>query len=496
MKYLFHSLELHFLLIAILVGILAADVVLAAHHEIYRDEVVAWRLSSLDLADTVAATGQVGWPPLYYVVLHLWSSVFGDSIFALRSLSILCGIITTLCGFLLTKLAIRDPVVGSRCGLVVAVLIAISPFRVEEMIRANPAALQLALAFMLTYSAALFVVGRSSENAESPKGRSKPFFHSGLIAGLYGCIAFAFALSFEGGWAIAVAQFVVMAAILIYEKGYSRIPWLLIPAVLLVAFPLFFSGVIAADHSYVIEFSRLGYLSGPADVVLGPTGTSSVWILLPLAVTIAGLCFLRFRSSTFIGLLLAASLGVVIYPLATTRFDAPLVSCIVMPFGIVGLICILNTDRFRPIFPVACLAIFAFSCARGQALVASPTPGAAAAAQIVVDHRQEGDLVVARKQYLFHTMKFYLRQTDLKFLDSGNSNVLFDTINSYSGVQSISRDELAKQHSGRLWYIFTSGTLNTSGLFHPDLRLVLFEEVNTAEESFYVSLYEPREQKG
>lgn len=63
-----------------------------AARPIWFDEAFSWTLvSEFKLPEIVARTAQDVHPPLYYVLLWLWTSVFGDSLFAMRSLSALLG---------------------------------------------------------------------------------------------------------------------------------------------------------------------------------------------------------------------------------------------------------------------------------------------------------------------------------------------------------------------------------------------------------------------
>ena len=58
------------------------------------DEAFSARVANLGVADLVrSATSEDPNPPLYYVLLHAWIDVFGDSEVALRSLSAGVGIL-------------------------------------------------------------------------------------------------------------------------------------------------------------------------------------------------------------------------------------------------------------------------------------------------------------------------------------------------------------------------------------------------------------------
>ena len=52
------------------------------------DESVSFALSNLPLTQLITHVARDSHPPLYFVVLKIWRGCFGDSLFALRSLSL------------------------------------------------------------------------------------------------------------------------------------------------------------------------------------------------------------------------------------------------------------------------------------------------------------------------------------------------------------------------------------------------------------------------
>ena len=64
-------------------------------------------------------------PPLYYLVLHYWRAVVGDSEVALRLLSVACGT-----GLIVFTYLVGTALFRPRTGLIAAVFVAFSPFAV------------------------------------------------------------------------------------------------------------------------------------------------------------------------------------------------------------------------------------------------------------------------------------------------------------------------------------------------------------------------------
>ena len=177
---------------------LLAILLLAAFLRFYRldaqsfwnDEGNSARLAerSLDLIIEGAA-GDIH-PPGYYIILHCWRALFGPSEFALRSLSVVAGLMLVVLTYLWSR-----ALFGESTGLIAAFLSAISPFAIYYSQEARMYALLAALA-----AASAFV------SYKKPGFSEKPGFSRSLqvvdwiayvllgAAGLYTHYAFAFVL--------------------------------------------------------------------------------------------------------------------------------------------------------------------------------------------------------------------------------------------------------------------------------------------------------------
>ncbi len=106
------------------------------------DEAYSWQIASQSLH--TALTAEVNNPPLYYVLLHYWISIFGTSEIALRSLSACFGVATTVVlYFLAVKLFER------RVAFWPTLLFVLSPFQIYYAQEARAFAL---LTFLLLSS--------------------------------------------------------------------------------------------------------------------------------------------------------------------------------------------------------------------------------------------------------------------------------------------------------------------------------------------------------
>lgn len=87
------------------------------------DEAQSVSFASLPLTRIPGALRQDGAPPLYYLLLHVWISVFGDGDVAVRSLSVVLSLAGMLVlGFVVSRW------MGRRAGLAAVVLVACNPF--------------------------------------------------------------------------------------------------------------------------------------------------------------------------------------------------------------------------------------------------------------------------------------------------------------------------------------------------------------------------------
>ena len=110
----------------ILLGIVALALALRAFHlgaqSLWYDEGYSVYLAGKNLAQITAETANDIQPPLYYYLLHVWMALFGKSEAALRSLSLLFGLLSLPLFYLLGKRLFSPGV-----GLLAAGLAAISP---------------------------------------------------------------------------------------------------------------------------------------------------------------------------------------------------------------------------------------------------------------------------------------------------------------------------------------------------------------------------------
>jgi mannosyltransferase len=139
------------------------------HQEIWGDEAHSAYVSGLPLLATVSPSTETN-PPLYHLILYFWVGLTSSSVFALRFLSLVLGVLTVPLVYRLARLAF-----GELAGLLAALLCAISPFQVYYSQEARMYALAT---FFTTLSMLLL-----ARIVSGDRGQSKPQL-SGNLRGL------------------------------------------------------------------------------------------------------------------------------------------------------------------------------------------------------------------------------------------------------------------------------------------------------------------------
>ncbi|MBE9507457.1 MAG: glycosyltransferase family 39 protein [Chloroflexi bacterium] len=194
----------HFLLLAILLLASLLRFYRLDAQSFWNDEGNSARLSERTLDLILEGTASDIHPPGYYLLLHYWRGLFGQSEFALRSLSVVAGLALVAFTYLLGR-----HLFGETTGLMAAFLGAVSPFAVYYSQEARMYALLAVLSAASTYLLLRLLASNRQPATKYP--------HLGIIAvyvitcaaGLYTQYAFPFVLLAHnvifGLWWLAVA---------------------------------------------------------------------------------------------------------------------------------------------------------------------------------------------------------------------------------------------------------------------------------------------------
>ena len=115
--------------------------------DIWHDEGYTAAIIKQPLIDIISTTTTDVHPPFYYIIMHFWQLLFGDSIISLRSFSVACGVMTiALLFFLLQKLF------SKRIAIFGAFLAALGPFLIRYSDEARMYALAALIGVAATYT--------------------------------------------------------------------------------------------------------------------------------------------------------------------------------------------------------------------------------------------------------------------------------------------------------------------------------------------------------
>lgn len=130
---LYHRSKINLALISLATFIgLITRWALSTKSSIWHDEGFSIMLALRTPAEIWAGSARDVHPPLYYELLHYWMQLFGDSVLAVRSLSILAGVlIIPLCFFIVKRMF------GAKPAILTSFFVALSPFLIRYSIEAR-----------------------------------------------------------------------------------------------------------------------------------------------------------------------------------------------------------------------------------------------------------------------------------------------------------------------------------------------------------------------
>ena len=135
------------------------------HQEIWGDEAHSAYLSKLPLSSAASPRMETN-PPLYHLILWFWVKLTGSSVFALRFLSLVLGVLTVPLVYGLARLAF-----GELVGLLATLLCAISPFQIYYSQEARMYALATFFTTLSMFLLARIVSGESSSHSRFNSAR-------------------------------------------------------------------------------------------------------------------------------------------------------------------------------------------------------------------------------------------------------------------------------------------------------------------------------------
>ena len=239
-------------------------------------------------------------PPLYYLLLSLWRSVFGASETALRSLSAVSGI-----GLVALAWGLGRRLFGIRAGLAAAALLAVSPFAVyysQEARMYALLALWAALASVWIVTLALPDPSTPSTGSGQVRWFGAALYALATAAGLYTHYAYPFVMIAQAV-ALAIAWALSPGTRALIRQPRALLAWALANAAAIALF---------APWLPIAVRQIVGWSVAPQDYALGPAVLDALrWVVAgrTLALPEAALPLIAFAALAALGLAAAPAEG-------------------------------------------------------------------------------------------------------------------------------------------------------------------------------------------
>ena len=210
----------NYLILIIFLAGLALRLYSLGSESIWYDEAYSVDISSKDIIDivrTVMGDNYEANPPLYYILLHLWTGLTGNSEFSLRLLSAAMG---SLC--IVAVYALGKKMFNKNTGLVAALILSVSVYHIQMSQEARGYTLNVLLTIVSFYSLYTAV---SKKNTK--------------YTALYIVSTILLLYTHYYGIFILIAQNVFFLTVYLYNRGKKNtgfVRWVLIQAVILISF--------------------------------------------------------------------------------------------------------------------------------------------------------------------------------------------------------------------------------------------------------------------
>lgn len=118
------------------------------HSNLWLDEALSVNIARLPLDRLPDALRHDGAPPLYYALLHVWMTVFGETTAAVRALSVVTGLVTLVVAYFVGRRIAVGVDRRSRVAWALVLLTASSPFAIRYSTEVRMYALVILLVFL------------------------------------------------------------------------------------------------------------------------------------------------------------------------------------------------------------------------------------------------------------------------------------------------------------------------------------------------------------
>lgn len=377
---------------------------------LWHDEAFSGLLIRYNFGEMIYRIGLDVHPPFYYILLKIWSFLFGNALFALRLFSVLFSALTILGIYFLTKEALKN----KNIAIFSSVLLALNSFQIQYAMEAR------------MYTLGLFLIVISSffllKALKFQKWKWWLFYALSITAGIYTHYFVFFSVLAQ---AIFVIYWILRSCLrnknlLLGLAAYALTAFLYLPWL-----KIFLRQLKQVEESFWIP--QMNAWSIPATLFKMATGESTDparfwWVLaivsvLAFAAIIFSLKKISRPAKWLIFLLLIVPFLATIALSAKASIYLDRYFIFVLPFFlilIISAILSIKNSKIKNALAVILLfgALIAFP-ARWENLDAEKKPGMAGAVDFLNQAVKPGDKIYAGSSFVYFTLKYY-NQTGIR----------------------------------------------------------------------------------
>lgn len=388
-------------------------------------------------------------PPLYYLILRLYHYIFGSSLFSLRLLSIIFGLLTIYAGYLFVKKAFKN----ENWALAAALALALNPFQIQYALEARMYTLGTFLALLSSY----FLV----KALETGNKKDWIWYSILVAANLYTHYYLIFTVAAQGLYLIyvlikdhwrqtkAAASSIVLAFIL-------YLPWV----------PTLLKQISRVEESYWIpQMDRWSISNTIWKIIFGGESPSHMLVIIATLIALALLVYFvrltkqREKWLVVLGLLFPF-IASVLFSLKTALYlDRYFVfaSCFFSILIILALVQLKNYTTRRTLVALFLIVSVVWFFNNWKKLPQGP--GMAAASEYLNDRAGKDNKIYVGSSFVYFTFKYY-NQTGIKPLLYSSGPL--ETIPHFSGTAILTNDDLVLDFKptpkgSHIWLIWTTG---------------------------------------
>lgn len=445
------------------------------------DEAFSWRLSTFGWGEVIDRAALDNHPPLYFLLLKLWTVCFGASAVAMRSLSVVAGAAACVAVYLFLGEAYRPcgsrrslpPGQASWTALLAAALVAVSVLQIRWSWEVRMYSLGALLAVLSSW-----LLVRALHAAEGALGRWV----------VYALAALAFAYTHTFALFSLAAQAVYAAGwLFVRSRGHRRLslrermpfrgakgdigacigPW--VAALVIVAGYAPWLGVLTRQHQqvrekfWIVPLSRNSLPHAATQLFVDPmvtAGDEAGWFYaVACAVAVAALAFRPLAADALVCLLAVVPISMAA---AVSACDTPIFYpryfVFAQLFLLAALARLVGRASGRPerwILAVVVVGNFLMiDCDFFTRLRVNESGGLRAAAKSIASRHAPGEPVVVWSPYFYLPLRFELcDDADCRLLDPGRPLPHFDGAAALTSRDFVQPAEVERINAGRIWVV-------------------------------------------